>query len=207
MPPIRLTERDLTMPTDSVVQSFLEQIRAIHQRGVDREALREVVGLLEGLAERRDLFNFQRFPAPTPEQGTQLRYRLNDDGETPTLYVNSLQPGKSTIPHNHETWAVIAAIEGQELNQVFERADDGGDPTRAELRLRQEVIVQPGTSVAFLGEDLHGIRVDGDQPTLHFHLYGRPLESLEKRYGVKDDGTVVNYNKSQMAPSIAAYDL
>ena len=67
--------------------------------------------------------------------------------------------------------------------------------------------MQPGTSVAFLGEDLHGIRVDGDQPTLHFHLYGRPLESLEKRYGVKDDGTIVNYNKSQMTPSIEAFGL
>lgn len=196
------------MSADSVVQSFLEKIRAIHQRGVDRDTLKEIVSLLEGLAERRELFNFQRFPAPVPGEGsTQFRYRLNDDGETPTLYVNSLLPGKSTIPHNHETWAVIVAVEGQELNQVFHRADDGSDPARADIRLAQEVVVQPGTSIAFLGEDLHGIRVEGEQATLHFHLYGRPLESLEKRYGVKEDGTVLNYNKSQMAPSIEAYGL
>lgn len=193
---------------DSVVQPFLEKIRAIHQRGVDREALGEIVGLLEALAERRDLFNFERFPAPTVGEGnTQFRYRLNDDGDTPTLYVNSLLPGKSTIPHNHETWAVIVAVEGQELNQVFRRADDGSDPARADLRLDKEVVVQPGTSISFLGDDLHGIRVDGEQATLHFHLYGRPLEELENRYGVKADGTVLNYNKSQMAPSIEAYGL
>ncbi|MGE8114617.1 MULTISPECIES: cysteine dioxygenase family protein [Pseudomonas] len=196
------------MSRDSVIEPFLAQVRAIHERGVDRTALQQIVVLLEGLAERRDLFNFERFPAPDAATGeTQFRYRLNDDGEAPTLYVNSLLPGKATLPHNHETWAIIVAIEGQELNRVYRREDDGSDPRRASLALEREIVVQPGTSVAFLGEDLHGIRVEGDSPTLHFHLYGRPLESLENRYGVKDDGSVVNYNKSQMTPSIQAYGL
>lgn len=195
------------MSAQTVVQPFLQQIRDIHARGVDRAALEDIQRLLEALAERRDLFNAEAFPAPDPSTGeTQFRYRLNDDGESPTLYVNALLPGKSTLPHNHETWAVIVAVEGQELNQVFSRVDDGADPARAELRLEREVVVEPGSSIGFLGEDLHGIRVEGDVPTLHFHLYGRPLESLENRYGVKADGTVLNYNRSQMAPSIEAYE-
>ena len=196
------------MSRESVIQPFLAQVRAIHERGVDRAALQQIVTLLEALANQRELFNFERFPAPDAASGeTQFRYRLNDDGESPTLYVNSLLPGKATLPHNHETWAIIVAVEGQELNRVYRRADDGSDPTRAQLALEREIIVQPGTSVAFLGEDLHGIRVEGQTPTLHFHLYGRPLESLDHRYGVKDDGSVVTYNKSQMAPSIEAYGL
>lgn len=190
----------------NLIESFLQQIRAIHQRGVDRSALEEITALLETLTERRDLFNFDSFPAPVAgEGGTAFRYRLNDDGETPTLYLNSLLPGKNTIAHNHETWAVISAIEGQELNRVYRRSDDGRDPQFAQLQLEREVVVQPGTSVAFLGEDLHSIRVDGELPTLHFHLYGRPLESLNGRYGVEADGRVLNYNASQMAPSIKAY--
>jgi predicted metal-dependent enzyme (double-stranded beta helix superfamily) len=190
----------------AVIEDFLQQIRVINQRGVDRAALVEIVALLEGLAERRDLFNFEAFPAPIPGQGsTAFRYRLNDDGDTPTLYLNSLLPGKNTIAHNHETWAVISAIEGQEINYVYGRSDDGSDPKVARLHLEKEVIVQPGTSISFLGEDLHGIRVDGEQPTLHFHLYGLPLESLNGRYGVEADGRILNYNASQMAPSIQAY--
>lgn len=199
------------MSTDNravVIEDFLKKIRVINQRGVDRAALVEIVALLETLAERRDLFNFDAFPAPVPGQGsTAFRYRLNDDGDTPTLYLNSLLPGKSTIAHNHETWAIISAVEGQEINYVYGRSDEGREPGFTTLRLEKEVIVQPGTSISFLGEDLHGIRVEGEQATLHFHLYGRPLESLEKRYGVKEDGTVLNYNKSQMAPSIEAYGL
>lgn len=189
-----------------VIEDFLKQIRLINQRGVDRAALVEIVALLEGLAERRDLFNFDAFPAPVPGQGsTAFRYRLNDDGDTPTLYLNSLLPGKNTIAHNHETWAVISAVEGQEINYVYGRSDDGSDPQIARLQLDKEVIVQPGTSISFLGEDLHGIRVEGEQPTLHFHLYGLPLESLNGRYGVEADGRILNYNASQMVPSIQAY--
>ena len=189
-----------------VIEEFLQQIRLIHQRGVDRAALEQIVSLLEGLAERRDLFNFDTFPAPAPGEGdTAFRYRLNDDGDTPTLYMNSLLPGKSTLPHNHETWAVIVAVEGQEINYVWARTDDGSDPALARLELEKEVVVQPGTSISFLGEDLHGIKVDGETPTLHFHLYGRPLESLNGRYGVNTEGKILNYNASQMAPSIKAY--
>jgi predicted metal-dependent enzyme (double-stranded beta helix superfamily) len=189
-----------------VIEEFLKEIRVIHQRGVDRAALVEIVGLLEALSERRDLFNFQAFPAPIPGQGSSaFRYRLNDNGDTPTLYLNSLLPGKSTIAHNHETWAVISAVEGQEINYVYGRSDDGSDPQRARLQLEKEVVVQPGTSISFLGDDLHGIRVEGETATLHFHLYGLPLESLNGRYGVDTDGKVLNYNASQMVPSIKAY--
>ncbi|MFL6608249.1 MAG: cysteine dioxygenase [Pseudomonas sp.] len=189
-----------------VIEDFLQKVRVIHQRGVDRAALEDIVALLEGLAERRDLFNFDVFPAPVPGQGsTAFRYRLNDDGDTPTLYLNSLLPGKSTIPHNHETWAIISAVEGQEINYVYRRDDEGREPGYTTLHLEKEVVVQPGTSIAFLGEDVHGIRVAGEQPTLHFHLYGLPLESLNGRYGVEADGRILNYNASQMAPSIKAY--
>lgn len=189
-----------------VIEDFLQKVRVVHQRGVDRAALVEIVALLEGLAERRDLFNFDAFPAPVPGQGsTAFRYRLNDDADTPTLYLNSLLPGKSTIPHNHETWAIISAVQGQEINYVYRRDDEGREPGYTTLHLEKEIIVQPGTSIAFLGEDLHGIRVAGEQPTLHFHLYGLPLESLNGRYGVEADGRILNYNASQMAPSIKAY--
>lgn len=189
-----------------VIEDFLQKVRVIHRRGVDRAALVEIVALLEDLAERRDLFNFDTFPAPVPGQGsTAFRYRLNDDGDTPTLYLNSLLPGKSTIPHNHETWAIISAVEGQEINYVYRRDDEGREPGYTTLHLDKEIVVQPGTSIAFLGEDLHGIRVAGEQPTLHFHLYGLPLESLNGRYGVEADGRILNYNASQMAPSIKAY--
>ena len=195
-----------TFDRPDVIEAFLQKVRVIHERGVDRAALQDIVALLEELAERRDLFNFDAFPPPVAGQGSSaFRYRLNDDGDTPKLYLNSLLPGKSTLPHNHETWAIISAVEGQEINYVYQRDDEGREPGYTTLHLEKEVVVQPGTSIAFLGEDVHGIRVEGEHPTLHFHLYGLPLESLNGRYGVEADGRILNYNASQMAPSIKAY--
>lgn len=196
----------MSHPRVAVIQAFLDLVRAIHAQGVGRAELTRIAGLLDELAQRRDLFNFDDFPAPVAGEGkTAFRYRLNDDGETPTLYLNSLLPGKSTPPHNHETWAVIVAVDGEELNKVYQREDDGSDPAFARLGLEREVVVRPGQSIQFLGDDLHSIQVGGSTPTLHFHLYGRPLESLEGRYGVLEGGRVVGYNKSQMEPSIEAY--
>ncbi|WP_263262373.1 cysteine dioxygenase family protein [Pseudomonas sp. RIT-PI-S] len=198
----------MSHPRVAVVQALLDEVRLINADAVDRAALERITALLEGLTAHTQLFNFDEFPPPVPGQGkTAFRYRLNDDGEGPTLYLNALLPGKRTVAHNHETWAVIVAVEGEELNTVYRREDDGRDPARARLAVEREVVVQPGTPISFLGEDLHSIQVSGERPTLHFHLYGRPLESLEGRYGVQDDGRVLAYNKSQMEPSIEAYGL
>ena len=115
------------------------------------------------------------------------------------LLVYPLLPGKTTIPHNHDTWAVIAAIEGAELNRIYRRTDDGSDPERASLELSHEVVVRPGVPIAFLPDDIHSIHVGGAEPTLHFHLYGRPLETLTGRLGFETDtGVVVRYNAKHM---------
>ncbi|PCF95577.1 cysteine dioxygenase family protein [Vreelandella nigrificans] len=189
------------------VLPFLEQVSDITKQGIDRQALANIAALLDALAERQDLFNLANFPAPVAGSGSAAtRYRLNDDGDdAPTLYLNAMLPGRKTIPHNHETWAVIAAVQGQELNRVYRRLDDRSDPQRATLELEKEVTVEPRTPIAFLGDDIHSIQVDGEQATLHFHLYGRPLEPLEGRYGIEADGRILNYNASQMAPSTPAY--
>ena len=172
---------------------------------ITREQLAAITARLEQLAERPDLFPAADFPAPPVDQGTgaSTRYRLNPDAPagTPALYLNSINPGKTTLPHNHTTWAAIVALSGQELNRVYRRSDDGSQPGRATLELVREVVVQPGQSVSFLPDDIHSIHVTGDTPTLHFHLYGQPLETLSGRIGIDlASGQILNYNATQMKP-------
>lgn len=190
------------------VAEALDDIRALAAGTPDRAVLDAITKRLEALAAQRSLFSRTDFPPP-PEGagvGASTRYRFNagDGDDDIALYLNSINPGKTTIPHNHDTWAVIVAIEGQEDNRVYRRTDDGRDPQHATLALAREVSVQPGTSIAFLPDDLHSIHVVGNTPTLHFHLYGRPLESLSGRIGVRPEtGEVINYNATQMQPSTA----
>jgi len=174
--------------------------RTLAAQGVTRSALADVSALLVAFAEQRALFSRVTFPPPGAGSGdTSVRYRLNPGGDGIALYLNSLLPGKTTIPHNHDTWAVIAAVEGDELNRVYRRLDDGSDPDRAELRIDREVVVKPGVPIAFLPDDIHSIHVDGTQTTLHLHIYGKPLEALTGRIGVElDTGRIVRYNLTQM---------
>jgi predicted metal-dependent enzyme (double-stranded beta helix superfamily) len=192
------------------VDQALDDIRRIADAApLDRAVLARITARLEKLAAQTALFSRADFPPPAAGEGVDAatRYRLNpDDGEDGiALYLNSINPGKTSIPHNHTTWATIVAIEGQEENRIYRRTDDGSDPAVARLVLETQVTVEPGTSVGFLPEDLHSIHVLGDRPTLHFHLYGRPLETLTRRIGVNlETGAVINYNATQMTPSKVA---
>lgn len=186
----------------AVVAALLDHVRHIvAKQGVTRAALDAISERLQALAaDHAELFSAADFPPPQTGSGdTSTRYRLNPGEDGFALYLNSLLPGKTTIPHNHDTWAVIAALEGEELNRVYKRTDDGTDSERATLDVEREVVVRPGTPIAFLPDDIHSIHVTGAAPTLHFHLYGRPLETLSGRLGYElDTGRVVRYNTTHM---------
>jgi predicted metal-dependent enzyme (double-stranded beta helix superfamily) len=181
------------------VDALIARTRGIVDRdGLTRDALADIATALQTLAGRPDLFSREAFPPPDPASGdTSVRYRLNPGDDGIALYLNSLLPGKTTIPHNHDTWAVIVAVEGSELNRVYRRTDDRRDENRASIELEREVVVEPGTPIAFLPDDIHSIHVTGGEPTLHFHLYGRPLETLTGRLGF-EDGRIVRYNQTHM---------
>jgi predicted metal-dependent enzyme (double-stranded beta helix superfamily) len=204
--PRTMTNSTLALARRDAVAATLARIRPLAAGQPDRAALALIADELGALAQQAALFPRSDFPPPDATQGVgaSTRYRLNpqDGGDDLALYLHSINPGKSTLPHNHDTWAVIVAIEGQEHNRLYRRTDDGSRPDQARIELEREVTVQPGTPIAFLPQDLHSIHVAGEQPTLHFHLYGRPLESLTGRIGIDPaTGRVLNYNATQFTPS------
>ncbi|GEQ77514.1 cysteine dioxygenase [Comamonas testosteroni] len=191
------------------VDSALADVRRLIQTGApDRKTLAAITERLEQLAAHKALFSRADFPPPaqTDGGGASTRYRLNPaDGDSDlALYLNSINPGKTTAPHNHTTWAVIVAVEGQEINRLYERTDDRSNPAHAQIHLAREFTVQPGASIAFLPDDIHAIAVVGNEPTLHFHLYGQPLETLTGRVAIDPEtGEVKNYNAAYFRPSEA----
>jgi predicted metal-dependent enzyme (double-stranded beta helix superfamily) len=187
------------------VNSTLHDIRTIlAQDALSRHQLDQVKQRLAQLAANTQLFPEQDFPPPDEHEESSTRYRLNaDEGDQElALYLNALLPGKSTLPHNHTTWAAIAAIEGEEINRLYQRQDDASQTSHADLQLLQEVVVAPGHPIAFLPDDIHSIHVTGNQATRHLHLYGRPLETLVDRIAIDPiTGEISNYNATQMKPS------
>ncbi len=198
---------DVAAARTAAVAATVDRIRAIEaEHGVTRPALEKIRAELMGLAAQEHLFPSAHFPPPPPGEKGGNRYFLQEDPDHRfALYLNALNPGNETKPHDHTTWAVVVAVEGQELNRVYERLDDRSDPARCELRLREEVMVEPGRGIALMPDDIHSIHTTGSVPTRHLHMYGLALERLDDRKAYDmESGRVIPYNRNFMQPTAGA---
>ncbi len=199
-----MNNMDVKAARTAAVAAAVGRVREIESRmGVTREALEAIKAELMALGAQDHLFPSTEFPPPPNGEKGSNRYLLREeDNNRFALYLNALNPGNETKPHDHTTWAVVVAVDGQELNKVYDRLDDGSDPERCEMRVREEIMVEPGRGICLMPEDIHSIHTTGTRPTRHLHMYGLALEKLDRRRAFDDKtGEVSFYNKSFMKPT------
>lgn len=159
---------------------IIRQIESDH--GTTRQSLTQIQAALIDLAGRSELFPLEDFPPPAPDnERNNALYRLSEDADHRfALYAQLCKGGTKTPAHDHTTWAVIVGLHGQEINRLYERDDQSG------VRETSQVVVEPGTGVAFMPDDLHSIHIDSDATVLNFHMYGLGLEQLDGRRFYKE---------------------
>ena len=143
------------------------------RRGIDRAGVERITDRLLLLTERDGLFGDKDFPPLDSPQGSVSYWIAQNDDEL-ALYVQCVADGTSAPSHEHTTWAVIVGLEGQELNRLYGPCAGGGEP-----QVQHEVVVERGTGVAMLGDDVHSIHIEG--AATNFHCYGLALERLTGR--------------------------
>lgn len=165
---------------DQAVETLFADVQTmLNDHTLNRGLLTEIRDKLIALAGQFSLWSEDDFPQSKGDT-LHARYLVAQAGDL-TLYLNVMRPGNRTPPHNHTTWACIAAVSGDEQNYLYERLDDASVTGKAELRQSAHITVSPGSGVALMPADIHHVEIVGDQAIRHLHLYGRPLESLDER--------------------------
>lgn len=166
----------------SLAEKLVADTRALSDaQEISRDSLDSIRKQLQSLAAKRELWSEEDFPPPA-EGELQNRYLIADEpGGGISLYLNVVRSGKKVPPHDHTTWACIAAVEGVEHNMFYTRTDDQTIEGKATLKMDNIIAVGPGDAVAMMPDDIHNFEVRGDQTIRHLHFYGRPLESLSER--------------------------
>ena len=167
---------------DASVQALVNETRTLLSAGeLDRYALSQIQLELESLASQTELWDCDEFAEPNAEE-RQNRYLVYTGGDSDiTLYLNVMRPGKKIPPHDHTTWACVAAVVGSEFNTLYDRLDDGAVEGKAEIEEREVIELAPGGSVSLMPDDIHSVEIRGNECIRHLHFYGRPLETLTAR--------------------------
>ncbi|MDE0908372.1 MAG: cysteine dioxygenase family protein [SAR324 cluster bacterium] len=163
------------------VASSMRALRPLMETEVSVASLEATKAVLLQLCTRTDLFNFEEFPLPDKGVGCIYLIQEDPDGRC-SLYVNCGLPGQVSRPHNHGgSWAIVGGVIGVEHHRLYERMDEGSTSGHAELKLKGELDVCPGTAVSMLADGIHSIHALSDQPLLHLHLYGWGFPKQEER--------------------------
>lgn len=167
---------------NKAVEACLGDVKQIaRSEGVTRDTIGKLAGRLKELAADTALWDESSF-APPDEGDRQARYLIAEDADkTFALYLNVMRPSKRIPPHNHTTWACIAAVEGTELNYLYDRLDDRSVEGKARIRQREQVELKPGTALGMLGDDIHSVEIPEGGIIRHLHMYGNSLETLSER--------------------------
>ena len=173
---------DIINQRKSAVLKLIAGAKAVIDiQGLTRSSLVNILARLQELAAKRQYWEADSYPVAKGDSPSALYKIAEDPTRGFALYLEVLCPGKKVPPHNHMTWACIAAVEGRSDNVLYRREDRGSGPGQASLIQTRRVVVEPGSGIALMPDDIHSIANSSSDTARHLHFYGQALETLTTR--------------------------
>ncbi len=170
------------------LERYIEEIRAIWGEGKDPQLPFKVKILMEKL-----------FASTSPEEpwiaelvreGKQSKelYRDPEYGFIQMGHVH--QQGHKNTPHDHgPCWVVYGSYRGVTEITTYRRIDDGKEPGKAILDVKEIHRLSPGVVYPYLPGDIHSIHAV-ETPAVVFRFLSYDLEKIERHRYSLEKGTV-----------------
>ncbi len=158
---------------DPAVRAFMHEASELVARdGANPQTFASIGDRLRELADKTAIMDDEMLGGIHGATASALIIGRHPDGSA--LMVARFPSEAPTPIHNHNSWGVVCVLRGSDRYERWERADDGGDPAHAEVRLAEELTLRPGDVVWFDGppHDLHAQLGIGDA-ALELVYFGR----------------------------------
>lgn len=166
--------------SDKLISDLVAGLRAVTANIDDpAAAIARATPLLEKLAADTSWVKPEYYQCDD-DQGFGITILNEDPGNTLLVEAICWLPGRGVAPHDHQTWGIVVGVDGVEVNVDWVRRDDGAKQGFAQIEIGRETNVSNGVVVSFLPDDIHGVRNDGDVPSLSLHVYGVTPASLPR---------------------------
>lgn len=109
------------------------------------------------------------------EQGFGIKLLHEEDNHDLAVFLFSWLPDRGTLPHNHNTWAVVVGMEGEEQEVHYRRLDDGTREGHAKLERTGDWTLRQGDVTTCAPKDIHSVWNTGADVSLSLHTYGRHI--------------------------------
>ena len=88
------------------------------------------------------------------------------------LFALVVPPGAATPVHDHLAWGIVGIYRGRQDETIYERRDDGSDPSRADLELTKQRTLGAGEFYTLLppAEDIHYVKTVSVEASVSIHL-------------------------------------
>jgi len=157
----------------SIPELVADLRRLRDQHADERHILSQLRPLMRRAALSKSTWLEPHLYSADEEQGFGVHLLHEEADHTLAILAVSWLPDRGAPPHDHGTWALIAGVEGREVNRFYRRNDDGTRPGYAELKQVGAHDCAEGDVLAMPTGAIHSVWNHGEAVSVSLHVYGK----------------------------------